>query len=121
MKVITILPSDRANFRTSKVIKDKDSIASCQRVYTSRKQQSFVYMHLTTKHQSTRNKTARRLMNPLLQLETLTLLFSEIAFQVVLRAQNLLDNVEDTRDMGLIPGLGGSPGEGNGNYSSILT
>ena len=41
--------------------------------------------------------------------------FSEIAFQVVLRAQNLLDNVEDTRDMGLIPGLGGSPGEGNGN------
>ena len=47
--------------------------------------------------------------------------FSEIAFQVVLRAQNLLDNVEDTRDMGLIPGLGGSPGEGNGNYSSILT
>ena len=28
---------------------------------------------------------------------------------------------EDTRDMGLIPGLWTSAGEGNGNHSSILT
>ena len=26
----------------------------------------------------------------------------------------------DARDLGSIPGLGGSPGEGNGNHSSIL-
>ena len=29
-------------------------------------------------------------------------------------------NARDTGDMGLIPGLGRSPGEGNGNHSSIL-
>ena len=29
--------------------------------------------------------------------------------------KNLPANVEDTRDMGLIPGLGRSPGERNGN------
>ena len=29
-------------------------------------------------------------------------------------------NAGDTRDVGLIPGLGISPGEGNGNHSSIL-
>ena len=29
-------------------------------------------------------------------------------------------NVGDARDMGLIPGLGSSPGVGNGNPSSIL-
>ena len=29
-------------------------------------------------------------------------------------------NARDVRDMGSIPGLGRSPGEGNGNYSRIL-
>ena len=29
-------------------------------------------------------------------------------------------NAGDTRDMGLIPGPGRSPGVGNGNHSSIL-
>ena len=29
-------------------------------------------------------------------------------------------NAGDKRDTGLIPGLGRSPGEGNGNHSSIL-
>ena len=29
-------------------------------------------------------------------------------------------NAADKRDRGLIPGLGRSPGEGNGNHSSIL-
>ena len=29
-------------------------------------------------------------------------------------------NAGDVRDMGSIPGLGRSPGEGNGNYSRIL-
>ena len=42
MRVITILTSDRADFRTRKVIKDKDGIASCQRVYTSRKHNNFM-------------------------------------------------------------------------------
>ena len=66
-------------------------------------------------------------MNPPLQLETFffnwrlfNTPFSEIAFQVVLGEKNLLDNAGERRDMGLIPGSGGSPGEGNGNYSSIL-
>ena len=40
--------------------------------------------------------------------------------QVVLVVKNLLTNTGDLRDMGSIPGLGGSPGEGRGNYSSIL-
>ena len=30
-------------------------------------------------------------------------------------AKNLPDNAEDIRDVGLIPGSGRSPGEGNGN------
>ena len=30
-------------------------------------------------------------------------------------AKNLLANAGDTRDVSLIPGFGGSPGEGNGN------
>ena len=29
--------------------------------------------------------------------------------------KNLLDSAGNTRDLGLIPGLGMSPGEGNGN------
>ena len=37
------------------------------------------------------------------------------AFQVVLVVKNLPANAEDIRDAGLIPGLGRSPGEGNGN------
>ena len=32
-----------------------------------------------------------------------------------LEAKNPPVNVGDARDVGLIPGLGGSPGEGNGN------
>ena len=35
--------------------------------------------------------------------------------QVALVIKNLPANVADIRDMGLIPGLGKSPGEGNGN------
>ena len=34
--------------------------------------------------------------------------------------KNLPANVGDSRDMGLIPRLGKSPGEGKGNHSSIL-
>ena len=34
--------------------------------------------------------------------------------------QNALASAGDARDVGLIPGLGRSPGEGNGNHSSIL-
>ena len=34
--------------------------------------------------------------------------------------KNLPANAGDIRDEGLIPGLGRSPGEGNGNPSSIL-
>ena len=37
------------------------------------------------------------------------------AFQVVLVVKNLSANAGDVRDMGLIPGLGRSPGEGHGN------
>ena len=35
--------------------------------------------------------------------------------------KNLPANAGDTRDVGLIPGLGRSPGEGNATHSSILT
>ena len=38
--------------------------------------------------------------------------------QVVLVEKNLLAG--DLRDMGSVPGLGGSPVEGHGNHSSIL-
>ena len=36
--------------------------------------------------------------------------------------KNMLDNANarDVRDIGLIPGLGRSPGGGNGNHSRIL-
>ena len=37
------------------------------------------------------------------------------AFQVVLEVKNTSDNAGDMRDVGLIPLLGISPGEGNGN------
>ena len=37
------------------------------------------------------------------------------ASQVVLVVKNPLANVGDIRDLGLISGLGRSPGEGNGN------
>ena len=37
------------------------------------------------------------------------------ATQVVLVVKNLTANAGDLRDVGLIPGLGRSPGEGNGN------
>ena len=37
------------------------------------------------------------------------------AFQVALVVKNLPANARDTRDAGSIPGLGRSPGEGNGN------
>ena len=36
-------------------------------------------------------------------------------FQMVLVVKNLLANAGDTRDTGLIPGLGRSPGGGHGN------
>ena len=38
-----------------------------------------------------------------------------LASQVVLAVKNLSANAEDIRDMGLIPGLGRSPGGGDGN------
>ena len=38
-----------------------------------------------------------------------------MASQVVLVVKNLPANAGDIRDVGLIPGLGRSPGEGNGN------
>ena len=34
--------------------------------------------------------------------------------------KNPPENAEDTGDMGSVPGLGRSPGVGNGNHSSIL-
>ena len=45
--------------------------------------------------------------------------FIEVS-RVVLMAKNLPANAGDSRDEGLTPGLGGFPGEGNGNHSSIL-
>ena len=44
------------------------------------------------------------------------------ASQVVLVVKNLPAHAEDVRDVGLIPGSGRCPGEGNGNllqYSSL--
>ena len=38
-----------------------------------------------------------------------------LASQLVLVVKNLLANAREKRDMGLIPGLGRSPGEGHGN------
>ena len=45
-----------------------------------------------------------------------------MASQVMLVVKNLPANAGDRRDMGSIPGLGRSPGEGNGNllYYSCL-
>ena len=37
------------------------------------------------------------------------------ASQVILVVKNLPTNAEDVRDLGLIPGLGRSPGEGHDN------
>ena len=37
------------------------------------------------------------------------------ASQVVLEAKNLIANTEDIRDVGSVPGLGRSPGEGHDN------
>ena len=34
--------------------------------------------------------------------------------------KNLLANAGDARNMGVIPGLGRSPGAGNSNHSTIL-
>ena len=42
------------------------------------------------------------------------------ASQLVLVEKNLPANAEDIRNVGLIPGLGRSPGEGHGNHSSVL-
>ena len=42
------------------------------------------------------------------------------ASQVALVVKNLPDGTGDVRDMGSIPGLGRSPGEGNGNPLQIL-
>ena len=42
------------------------------------------------------------------------------ASQVAPVVKNPLANAGDVRDAGLIPGLGRSPGEGNGNPLSIL-
>ena len=41
---------------------------------------------------------------------------TEGASLVAQLVKNLYANAEDTRDIGLIPGLGRSPGEGNGNH-----
>ena len=38
-----------------------------------------------------------------------------MASHVVLVVKNLTFNAGDTRDVSLFPGLGGSPGKGNGN------
>ena len=43
------------------------------------------------------------------------------ALQVVLGVKNLPANARDVRDMGLIPGLGKSPGRENAPHSSILS
>ena len=40
--------------------------------------------------------------------------------EVVLLIKNLPANAGDIRDVGSIPGLGRSPGEGNATHSSIL-
>ena len=42
------------------------------------------------------------------------------ASHVVLVVENLLAKIGDKRDMGLIPELGRSPGEGNGNPLSVI-
>ena len=42
------------------------------------------------------------------------------ALQVTLVIKNLLENAIDVRDACLIPGVGGSPGGGNGNPLSAL-
>ena len=39
---------------------------------------------------------------------------------MILVVKNTPANVEDARDVGLIPGSEGSPGVGNGTHSSIL-
>ena len=39
----------------------------------------------------------------------------QVAFQAVLVVKSLLAKEDDLRDAGLIPGLGRSPEEGNGN------
>ena len=39
---------------------------------------------------------------------------------MILVVKNIPANVEDARDVGLIPGSEGSPGVGNGTHSSIL-
>ena len=41
--------------------------------------------------------------------------FMVLVYQVALVVKNLPANAEDIRDVGLIPGSGRSPGEGNGN------
>ena len=41
--------------------------------------------------------------------------FEDGSSQVALVVKNLPANAGDVRDLGLIPGLGRSPGEGNGN------
>ena len=45
---------------------------------------------------------------------------ADLSSQVALVVKNLPANARDSRDVGLIPGSGRSPGEGNGNPSSIL-
>ena len=42
-------------------------------------------------------------------------LYSKRASQVVLVVKNTPSSAGNVRDLGLIPGLGRSPGEGNGN------
>ena len=42
------------------------------------------------------------------------------ASQVALVVKNPHANVGDIKDMGSVPGLGRSPGEGHGNLSNIL-
>ena len=48
------------------------------------------------------------------------LLYPSLDFPGDAVVQNPHANAGDARDVGLIPGLGRSPGEGNGNHSSIL-
>ena len=53
--------------------------------------------------------------NRTLKIRVCTVSWKNRASQVALVIKNLPANVRDLRDMGSIPGLGRSPGEGNGH------
>ena len=47
-------------------------------------------------------------------------LIIHLSFQVALVGKNPPANAGDARDLGMIPGLGRSPGEGNGNLLPVF-